>query len=223
MSYQPIENYGVIGDMHTAALVGVDGSIDWLCFPNFDSPDVFAAILDDRKGGRFSVAPADDSVTRKQFYWPDTNVLVTRFLCGGGVGEVTDFMNAPGNGGRGGCHRHELVRRVRAMRGEMRFRLGCRPAFNFAQDAHELTVTAAGAEFHSQGLSLGLATAVALTPDGAGGVTADFRLHEGESAVFVLHEIKPGEGCGLCRSAEEAEEDFEWTVSFWRRWVWRCT
>ncbi len=223
MSYQPIENYGVIGDMHTVALVGVDGSIDWLCFPYFDSPSVFAAVLDDRKGGRFAVSPADDSVTRKQFYWPDTNVLVTRFLCGSGVGEVTDFMTAPGNGRSGDPHRHELVRRVRVVRGEMGFRVACRPAFNYARDVHELTVTPDGAEFHSRGLSLGLATSVALTPDGAGGVAAEFRLHAGESAVFVLHEIKPGAGCGLCRSAEEADEDFEWTVGFWRRWLSRCT
>ena len=80
MTYQPIENYGMIGDMHTVALVGTDGSIDWLCVPDFDSPSVFAAILDDGKGGRFKIAPVGDDVTCKQFYWPDTNVLITRFL-----------------------------------------------------------------------------------------------------------------------------------------------
>ena len=80
MAYQPIENYGVIGDLHTAALVGTDGSIDWLCLPRFDSPSVFAAILDDKKGGHFKIAPVGDEVSRKQFYCPDTNILDTRFF-----------------------------------------------------------------------------------------------------------------------------------------------
>ena len=81
MAYQPIESYGVIGDMRTAALVGTTGSIDWLCFPHFDSPSVFAAILDDDKGGRFQIAPTVGEYRSKQLYWPDSNVLVTRFLC----------------------------------------------------------------------------------------------------------------------------------------------
>ncbi len=89
--YQPIENYGVIGNMRTAALVGIDGSIDWLCLPHFDSPSVFAALLDDRKGGRFRIAPAGDEFRRKQFYWPDTAILVTRFLHEQGVGEIEDW------------------------------------------------------------------------------------------------------------------------------------
>ena len=78
--YQPIENYGVIGNLRTAALVGMDGSIDWLCLPHFDSPSVFAAILDDQKGGRFRIAPAGENFRRKQFYWPGTAVMITRFL-----------------------------------------------------------------------------------------------------------------------------------------------
>jgi len=88
--YQPIENYGVIGNLRTAALVGMDGSIDWLCLPHFDSPSVFAAILDDAKGGRFRIAPTGDQFRHKQFYWPDTNILITRFLHAEGVGEVED-------------------------------------------------------------------------------------------------------------------------------------
>src|SRR5947208_192178 len=79
--YQPIENYGIIGNLRTAALVGMDGSIDWLCLPHFDSPSVFAAILDDEKGGRFRIAPpAGQEFRHKQFYWPDTSILITRFL-----------------------------------------------------------------------------------------------------------------------------------------------
>ena len=90
--YQPIENYGIIGDLHTTALVGMDGSIDWLCLPHHDSPSVFAAILDSEKGGRFKISPVGGEVTTKQLYWPDTNVLVTRFFTPDGVGEVTDYM-----------------------------------------------------------------------------------------------------------------------------------
>ena len=86
MAYQPIENYGIIGNMHTVALMGLNGSIDWLCYPNFDSPSVFGAILDDQKGGRFKIAPTAEGVTNKQIYWPDTNVLVTRSLSPDGVG-----------------------------------------------------------------------------------------------------------------------------------------
>jgi GH15 family glucan-1,4-alpha-glucosidase len=92
MAYEPIENYGIIGDLHSVALVGMDGSIDWLCLPSFDSPSVFAAILDDEKGGRFKIAPTSDNVTPKQLYWPDTNVLITRFFTPEGVAEVTDYM-----------------------------------------------------------------------------------------------------------------------------------
>ena len=92
MPYQPIEDYGVIGDLRTAALVGKDGSLDWLCLPHFDSPSVFAALLDDAKGGRFRIAPTCKDVTHKQLYWPDTNILVTRFLSPEGVAEVVDFM-----------------------------------------------------------------------------------------------------------------------------------
>ena len=91
MAYQPIEHYGVIGDLHTVALVGMHGSIDWLCLPHIDSPSVFGAILDDQQGGRWRIAPTTECTT-KQFYWPETNILVTRFLAPDGVAEVIDFM-----------------------------------------------------------------------------------------------------------------------------------
>src|ERR1041385_5612744 len=90
MPYQPIEDYGIIGNLRTAALVGKNGSIDWLCYPQFDSPSVFGAILDDKKGGHFRISPVTTDITLKQLYWPDTNVLVTRFLSADGVGEVVD-------------------------------------------------------------------------------------------------------------------------------------
>src|SRR4029453_15816599 len=98
VSFRPIEDYGVIGDLHTVALVGINGSIDWLCLPHFDSPSVFAAILDNQIGGRFKVAPTSDNFRHKQFYWPDTAILITRFLHDDGVGEIEDYMPVGGTG-----------------------------------------------------------------------------------------------------------------------------
>ncbi len=121
MAYSPIEDYGIIGNLRTAALVGKNGSVDWLCYPHFDSPSVFAAILDDDKGGRFRITPAEDDITVKQLYWPDTNVLITRFLAGDGVGEIIDYM--PMARRRRGLGYHGLIRRVRVVRGTMRFRM----------------------------------------------------------------------------------------------------
>ena len=93
--YLPIAEHGPIGDLHTVALVGTDGTIDWYCCPRFDSPSVFAAILDAEKGGLFRIAPDCEGWSSKQLYLPDTNVLITRFLTPDGVGEVQDFMPPP--------------------------------------------------------------------------------------------------------------------------------
>jgi GH15 family glucan-1,4-alpha-glucosidase len=222
MAYQPIENYGIIGDMHTVALVGMNGSIDWFCFPHFDSPSVFAAILDDKNGGHFSIAPTSTRVTHKQFYWPETNVLVTRFLSGDGVGEVTDYMTMSGHSGSNGHHPHQLFRRVSAIRGEMAFRMECQPAFNYGRDEHTMSITSQGVCYHSPGLSLGLATRVPLKQDGNGTI-AEFTLREGETAIFLLQEIESGAGCAACLSEEEATEVFVKTVESWRRWLSQCT
>jgi GH15 family glucan-1,4-alpha-glucosidase len=217
MTYQPIENYGMIGDMHTVALVGTDGSIDWLCVPRFDSPSVFAAILDDGKGGRFKIAPVGDDVTCKQFYWPETNILITRFLGPHGAAELTDFMPA-GRAVSGGKHRLQLIRRVTAVRGILRFRMECRPAFNYARDAHTATITVGGAMLVSTSLSLGLATEQPLEKiDGA--IVSEFTLSEGETTVFVLRHLSPELGCGISTSAEEAEDLFRRTAEFWQRWI----
>ena len=172
--YQPIESYGVIGNLRTAALVGMDGSVDWLCLPYFDSPSVFAAILDDRKGGRFRIAPAGADFRRKQFYWPDTAILVTRFLHDDGVGEVEDYMPVGGPGALA----DELIRRVRVVRGQLSFRLECRPAFDYARAAHQVHLGPQGARFDGPGLSLGLAAPLPLQLDRDGAV-ADFTLGEG--------------------------------------------
>src|SRR5919108_2749534 len=115
VDYLPIAEHGIIGDLHSIALVGTDARIDWYCCPRFDSPSVFGAILDRERGGYYRVAPAFENWTPKQLYFPDTNVLITRFLTPGGVGEVEDFMTIH----RDPQHRRRLVRRVICVRGEM--------------------------------------------------------------------------------------------------------
>jgi len=220
MAYQPIENYGIIGDMYTVALVGMNGSIDWLCCPNFDSPSVFAAILDDKKGGHFKIAPPAEGITHKQFYWPETNVLITRFLSPDGVGEITDYM--PIGGSAKGIGQHQLIRRVSVLRGAMAFRMECYPAFNYARDKHQMKVTPDGACFYSPQLSLGLATRVPLKQDDKG-VSAEFGLEEGQTATFLLQDIPQGSGCGISLSEQESMESFKQTVEYWRRWIAKCT
>ncbi|MDY3563048.1 glycoside hydrolase family 15 protein [Gemmata sp. JC673] len=218
MPYQPIENYGVIGNMRTAALVGLDGSLDWLCLPRFDSPSVFGALLDDRKGGFFRIAPTAEGVRHKQYYWPDTNVLVTRFLHPDGVAEVEDYMPV----GPGAPPADQLVRRARVVRGRLPFSLECRPAFDYARARHETRVSEHGARFDAPDLSLGLASSVPLRPDGAGAV-GSFTLGEGESATFILRVLDRDAPQGRCPGTGEAEERFRETVGFWQRWLAQCT
>jgi GH15 family glucan-1,4-alpha-glucosidase len=221
MAYQPIENYGIIGDMRTVALVGMNGSIDWFCFPRFDSPSVFAAILDETQGGHFTLAPTCGGITHKQFYWPETNVLITRFLSPDGVGEITDYMTAP-EPGRGAEHPHQLFRRVTVVRGTMPFRMECCPAFNYGRDPHRVEIALEGASFYSPGLNLGLSSSLLLKEKGNAAVR-DFTLEEGQTAIFILQEIEPGAGCAACLSEREAVEVFIKTVEYWRRWLSKCT
>ena len=216
--YQPIEHYGVIGNLRTAALVGMNGSIDWLCLPHFDSPSVFAAILDAHKGGRFRIAPTGGDFRRKQFYWPDTNILITRFLHDEGVGELEDYMPIGGASAVPAA----LVRRVRVVRGRLRFRLECRPAFNYARGKHQVSLSPHGVRFDGPGLSLGLASPVPLQRAGDG-VTADFTLGEGEKATFMLRRLASEDSSRPCPGGSEAEELFRDTVAYWRRWLSKCT
>src|SRR6266850_4473846 len=120
--YQPIENYGVVGDLNTVALVGLDGSIDFMCFPQFDSPSIFAALLDYRKGGSFKLAPVMDGTRLKQLYLPESNILVSRFLSSDGVAEISDFMPITNLG-----YAHAIIRRAKTIRGDIRYRMSCAP------------------------------------------------------------------------------------------------
>ena len=208
--YLPIAEHGIIGDLRTSALVGTDGTIDWLCWPHFDSPSVFAAILDSERGGHFRLAPVGEGTT-KQLYFPDTNVLITRFLSPEGVAEVQDFMPV-------GEERQRLIRRVVCVRGAVRFRLECEPRFNYGLDRHQVVVAAGGARFTSPSLSLALSAPVPLLANSTGAY-ADFTLAKGESRTFVLEEV--GEPSPLGES--EAQALLETTVAYWLEWLAQST
>ena len=215
LTYLPIAEHGLIGDLHTVALVGSEGTIDWYCCPSFDSPSVFAAILDAKRGGHFSLRPATNDWTTKQLYLPDTNVLITRFLTGGGVGEVQDFM-AVGEVRRGE-HRQRLIRRVVAVRGKMRFELECAPRFDYGRERHRTTRHPHGVLFEAPSCRLALETEVPIELRD-GDAHASFELNTGESAAFILERVVgPYEVRG--QSAEETRELGERTMSYWRRWL----
>jgi GH15 family glucan-1,4-alpha-glucosidase len=212
--YLPIEDHGVIGDLHTVALVGIDGTIDWYCPGRFDAPSVFGAILDRQRGGYYRIAPAEPGARSKQLYLPDTNVLITRYLSPDGVGEVQDFMPIPDEGSTGG---NRLVRRVLAVRGEVRFRLELEPRFNYGRDSHEVELVLAGAMLRSETQTLGLGTSHPLEAT-ADGVAAEFTLRAGESLSFVLA-AGPDLETSPVLTEGEAEELLEATANFWLEWV----
>jgi GH15 family glucan-1,4-alpha-glucosidase len=222
MPYQPIENYGIIGNMRTAALVGSDGSIDWFCYPHFDSPSVFGAILDDKNGGRFQISPVADELKRKQLYWPSTNILVTRFLLADGIVELEDFMpvglppNAPGY--------RAIYRRVRCVKGTVPIAVSCRPAFDYGRTGHETTMLPGiGAVFTSNKLRLALRTKAPLHRDDEGGAACEFLLEEGQSQVFILSGLGDGDRVEAPPSEHHSEHLFQTTVKFWQKWLSACT
>jgi GH15 family glucan-1,4-alpha-glucosidase len=218
MSYKPIESYGVIGNLHTVALVGVDGSIDWCCLPHFDSPSIFAAILDDQKGGFFKIAPLHYK-QHKQMYLPDSSVLLTRFLSAQGVGEVVDFM--PIEDTKHGRKTHQIVRVVRAVRGAVRFRLECQPAFDFARRPHQVVLEGRGAVFAAGTMKLALISRFPLA-SGPQGVVVDFVLQPGESTTFILQQLENGHDGALLEARLAGEALLTETLQYWRRWLAQC-
>jgi GH15 family glucan-1,4-alpha-glucosidase len=226
MPYQPIEDYGVVGNLRTTALIGKNGSIDWFCFPHFDSPSIFGAILDQSKGGYFQIKPIVDEITCKQVYWPDTNVLVTRFLSSDGVGEIIDFMPIPKS--KDAPPDRGLIRRVKVARGSMRFRMECLPAFNYGRDTHTIEIMGDGARFCSPNLRLGLASSLPLqkfSGDGVAGegLSVEFSLDEGQVQSFELHALTAGVREQIGLAEEECDDLFRDTIHFWRQWIAKCT
>jgi GH15 family glucan-1,4-alpha-glucosidase len=215
MDYQPIENYGIIGDLNTIALVGLNGSIDFMCFPEFDSPSIFASLLDYKKGGKFQVAPAFTEMRTKQLYLPDTNVLLTRFLSKEGVGEITDFMPVALNDGS------ELIRRVMTVKGEVKYRLTFQPRFNYGRSPHTIEVKSKKEIiFSSKGdekLTIRLMSSIPLQVSGDD-VTADFTLSSNQIADFTLEHVSAKRPAPKNLESFVTESLFQ-TVNFWKDWV----
>jgi GH15 family glucan-1,4-alpha-glucosidase len=226
-SYPDISDHGLIGDLQTAALVDTNGTIDWFCCPRFDSPSVFASLLDAERGGFCRIAPdTDDHVTR-QLYLPETAILVTRFMTEAGVGEVVDFMPVAEGPA---TDRHQLVRLVRVVRGTMRFLGEIQPRFDYGRAQHEMHATADGIVFSTDELALTLHRvgdpierdgARAAKVERAGeGVRVDITLNAGEVTGIML---ESGGVAPRQVSRDELTEMFLQTRGYWRRWLDRST
>ncbi len=228
MPYQPIENYGVIGNLQTVALVGMNASIDFLSFPYFDSPTVFAALLDQEKGGYFQLTPLIDGARQKQLYLLDTNILLSRFLAPEGVAEISDFMPVSM---RTDGHAEmdvptQLVRRAKTVRGELKYRMVCAPRFNYARTPHrteqrsdkEILFIAEG----DGGMVMRLRSMEVPMRVENGDAVAEFTLHGEERAGFVLEDVREGEE-SPCEADHFIASSFKETMNFWRNWMERST
>ena len=225
--YPLIADHGLIGNLQTAALVSIDGTIDWFCAPRFDSPSIFGCLLDDDQGGHFRVRPTVDVFNRHQLYYPDTAILVTRFLTEAGVGEVIDFM--PIASTEVASSRHRLVRMLRCVRGEMTFALDIAPRFDYGREPHETHVSEDGVVF--QGARTAMSLNIIREPDeprlghveqaSAEGLKLELPLQAGQMRGMVL-EVGEPRPVRLVRVAE-AWQLFDETVRFWRSWLGQST
>jgi GH15 family glucan-1,4-alpha-glucosidase len=215
MAFEPIENYGVIGNMQSIALVGMHGSIDFLCYPNFDSPTVFAALLDDEKGGRFHIEPQLTRMRVRQLYLPDTNILITRFLAEEGVAELIDCMPIEDDTGQP----NEIVRLVKVIRGDVNFQMSCQPRFNYGATAHRLQIASkrCATFFPNDNNSppMSLHSSVDIKQESQD-VTSEFRLQAGQKATFVLAGKRAE---GQEPEMEMAERRSLDTAHFWKAWI----
>jgi len=210
-----IEEHGIIGDLHSTALVGCDGGINFMCFPEFDSPAMFARLLDPEDGGTFLIEPEREGFTRHQLYLPDTNILLTRFLGDEGIVELCDFMPVEESGPI-----HNIVRIVRCVRGSVHLRMLCAPRFDFGRSKHSVHRRDGQIVFEPKGSGLSavrLHVPVEHEVTAEGDVRARLRLRAGHEVAFVLEEAS--EGRSPACDERFATEAFERTVSFWRRWV----
>ncbi|ORX93558.1 glycoside hydrolase family 15 protein [Basidiobolus meristosporus CBS 931.73] len=248
--YLPVENYGVIGNMRTVALCSVDGSIDFFCYPNFDSPSVFARMLDKDRGGYFTVSP-EEYRSSKQQYLPGSNILNTKFVSEDGVCELLEFMHHPKHSEFSKPLYPWLIRKVKMIRGNIKLHVKCHPAFNYGLDTHEVSIKDSEVvddqnpyrrdeiHFDSQSLCLQLQSVYKSceeTPTGlewsiepgelGQGVFADFFLTEGEEITFVLSEIPKSAGGSsdieLHATPNLLDCLFNETLVYWNEWIAQC-
>lgn len=222
MPDKPISEYGVIGDMHTVALVARNGSIDWLCLPDFDSPSVFGSLIDDEKGGYFSIK-ARETENRRQLYFPETNVLLTRFPAEHSVAQTADFMpiHFRVEDRSDGIHRSRLIRHVRGVLGRTQMRLECFPRFNYGKDVPTVIPVPGGVIFSADGQRLGLSIKGDFRIED-GGVTFDFSVGPDEAITFLLQSVPENAREVEQIPPQEGEVAFRETVDYWRRWIQGC-
>ena len=218
--YPPIADHGLIGDLQTAALVTTDGTVDWFCCPRFDSPSVFGSLLDHDNGGRFRIGPEGDDYVARQLYFPDTAVLITRFMTPDGVGEVIDFM--PVHDPHRVTDRHRLVRVLRCVRGELRFIFECAPRFDYGRQPHELELTDEGAVFRTPALQLTLHGAGHGAMQRHGNdVTGALTVEAGQAGGVMLE--SSADGPPRTMAPDEVLDMFTDTARFWRGWLGRSS
>ncbi|MCB5167760.1 glycoside hydrolase family 15 protein [Streptomyces bambusae] len=215
--YPLIADHGLVGDLQTAALVSNRGVVDWFAAPRFDSPGIFSGLLDHERGGWFRLAVDGTDVTVKQLYYPDTAVLVTRFMSPDGVGELLDWM-PPDRTGRPAA-RHSLMRVVRCTRGTVRFTLDCRPRFDFGRAPHTLRIDGRTAEFRAPGTSGFLQTNIPLERHGEADVRGEIVLTRGERAGAAFTADEAGASAPDLPAGTGVEADFWATVDYWQKWV----
>ena len=225
--YPNISDHGLIGDLQTAALVSTDGTVDWFCCPRFDSPSVFASLLDADHGGYFRIAPDRDDYESKQLYFPDTAILITRFMTPDGVGEVHDFMPVITGAA---TDRHQLVRQLRVVRGTMRFVMDIQPAFDYARQAHKVDLSDNGAVFEADGMELTLHWAL---PTENSAQDSDIKIERHGEGVRATRTLRAGQSAGMVLESmggpprlmapEEIQRLQHETETFWRNWLHRTT
>lgn len=232
--YPPIAAHGLIGDLQTCALVSSEGVLNWFCSPRFDSPSIFAGLLDHGRGGCFGIcagAPAvldeeglarEAEVVTRQLYLADTAVLITRFLTPEGVGEVVDFMPVPEQ--HTATDRHQVVRYVRVVRGTVRFALECRPRFDYGRKPHELVLDGSTARFDGPGVCayLQAVDAISLEADGQD-VRATITLDAGENAAVLLTVCDAGSEPPPPLGTADPVRLFMDVRRFWHGWISRCS
>lgn len=227
MKYNPIANYGVIGNLQTVALAGMDGSIDFMSFPYFDSPTIFASLVDAEKGGFFRIAPTFEEARHRQLYVFDSNILITRFLAEDGIAEVSDYMPISLEHNDPKEHPpHQLVRRVKAVRGDIDFRMQCAPRLNYARTAHKVErVSPHEILFVAEGafkLALRLYSPDVEIREVNGDGYAEFKLRHDQKAAFILEEVCESHDTNV-REPEFVTRRFKETLNYWQDWVARGT